>query len=99
MLAWSESDPTFVQTPVLDETFEQETTTEEYEKKIVALFKDAYRTTVASTPDGKETIRAAYKTLAYGDHYILIMLREALGLRLQPWWPLKRLTTPCSGRA
>jgi len=87
MLSWSESDPTFVQNPVLDEKFEQETTSEEYEKKIAALVKQAYRTAVASGPDGKDTFRTAYKALVQGDHYILIMVREALGIRLQSWWP------------
>ena len=86
-LAWSESDPSFVQDADMNQKLEQETTMQEYEKKIEDIIKRAYKNVVASSPDGKQTFREAYSVLNKGDHYILVMLRAALGIRLNSWWP------------
>ena len=87
MLTWSESDPSFVQNPKLNEKFEREITSKEYEEKIQGLIKRAYQRDVNSSPDIKDSYRDAYKILSKGDHYILIMIRVALGLKLNKWWP------------
>jgi len=42
MLAWSESDPSFIIDNELNEQFEKEITQAEFEKKIQALIKQAY---------------------------------------------------------
>ena len=86
-LAWSESEPGSRQKAEMDAQLEQQTTPEEYEKKIEGIIKRAYKTAIESSPDGKRTFKEAYRVLSKGDHYILVMLREALGMRLQAWWP------------
>lgn len=86
-LAWCETDPSFERKLELDSKFEEETTMEEYEKKVATLIKQAYDAAAASSSEGKQTFRAAYKALSKGDHYLLVMLRAALGMRLQSWWP------------
>jgi len=87
MLQWSESDPFFVQNTKLNEQFEQEIALKEYEEKIQALIKRAYQRDVNSSPDAKDSYCDAYKILSKGDHYILVMIRGALGLKLNRWWP------------
>jgi len=87
MLGWSESDPSFVQNTKLNDQFEQQITQEEYEQKIQGLIKRAYKRDSDSSVDTKDTYRDAYKVLNKGDHYILVMIRGALGLKLNKWWP------------
>ena len=87
MLAWSESDPEFTPDPALPPALEAEMSDEAYEAKIAALIRAAYARDVARDPGAKTRYREAYATLAAGDHYILIMIRRALGLRLRRWWP------------
>ena len=77
MLAWSESDPSFVQNEKLNEQFEEEITQKEYEDKIQGLIKRVYQRDVSSSPDAKGIYRDAYQILSKGDHYILVMLRNA----------------------
>ncbi|MBI5102432.1 MAG: hypothetical protein HZC48_00645 [Nitrospirae bacterium] len=85
MLAWSESDPSFVIDNDLNEQFEKEITQEEFEKKIQALIKQAYETDISKDKDMKETYRTAYKALKQGDHFILIMINAAIGSKLRKW--------------
>jgi hypothetical protein len=87
MSAWSESDPSFVQKEKLNEQFEKEITQKEYEEKIQGLIKRVYRRDINSSPDAKEKYRDAYKILNKSDYYILVMIRAALGLKLNKWWP------------
>lgn len=87
MLAWSESDPSFVQKEKLNDQFEKEITQKGYEEKIQGLIKRVYQRDVGSSPSAKDTYRDAYNMLSKGDHYILVMLRAALGLKLNKWWP------------
>lgn len=87
MLAWSESDPSFVQNEKLNEQFEKEITQKEYEEKIQGLIKRVYQRDFNSSPDAKDIYRDAYKILNKGDQYILVMIRAALGLKLNKWWP------------
>jgi hypothetical protein len=84
-LAWSESDPSFVMDYKLNEQFEKEMTQEEFEKKIQALIKNAYETDISKDKDMKETYRTAYKSLKQGDHFILIMINDAIGSKLRKW--------------
>jgi len=85
MLQWSESDPSFVQDTKLNEQFGREITPKEYEEKIRALIKRAYKRDLNSFPDAKDSYRDAYKILRKGDHYILVMIRGAVGLKLNKW--------------
>lgn len=83
MLGWSESDPSFVADNDLNEQFEKEITQEDFEKKIQALIKHAYEKDISNDKDMKNTYRTAYKSLKQGDHFILIIVGEAIGLKLR----------------
>lgn len=86
-LAWSESDPTFHPNPELAEQLKQEMTEEEFEAKISGLIKRAYEQDLRRDPSAKAAYREAYSKLIEGDHYIVIMIDRALGLRMKRWWP------------
>lgn len=83
MLAWSESDPHFVQDRALTAAFEAETSGAEFEGKVSRLARDAYTRDVRSDSAGRESWRQAYAVLKKGDHYLLVMLERALGWRLR----------------
>ena len=85
MLAWSESDPSFVIDNELNEQFEKEITQAEFEKKIQALIKQAYEKDISKDKHMKETYRTAYKALRQGDHFILVMIDDAIGSKLRKW--------------
>ena len=85
MLEWSESDPSFVIDNELNEQFEKEITQAEFEKKIQTLIKQAYEKDISKDKDMKETYRTAYKALKQGDHFILVMINDAIGLKLRKW--------------
>ena len=90
MLSWSESDPDFTADPALVEQLGTEISDKAYEAKVVGLLRGAYRRDVTAEPAAAERYREAYATLGQGDHYILIMIGEALGRKLRPWWALWR---------
>ena len=82
MLLWSESDPEFAlsteQLDALVDELASEMSDEQYEWKIARLLARSYE---------RDTVRpvwkAAYSKLNEGDHYILVMLDEALGRALR----------------
>ena len=86
MLAWSESDPDFRQDPALSDAFEAETNETRFEEKVVRLIREAYAADARSDPAARERWRSAYQTLREGDHYLLVMLKAALGWRLRKWF-------------
>jgi hypothetical protein len=86
MLSWSESDPGCTQDPALTAAFESETSERPFERKIVRVIRDAYARDVRAAADARARWRGAYTTLKEGDHYLLVMLREALGWRLERWF-------------
>jgi hypothetical protein len=83
MLQWTEVEEGFLIDEKLNEKFREETTDEEYEKKIRFLLKRAYESDVAVNPRIKEMYHSAYDALRDGDHYILIMVKDALGRKLR----------------
>jgi hypothetical protein len=85
MLSWSESDPGFTPDPALDGAFESETSERQFERKIVRVIRDAYARDLGATADARARWREAYTALEEGDHYLLVLLREALGWRLKRW--------------
>lgn len=85
MLSWSESDPGFARDPALMAAFESETSERQFERKIVRVIRDAYARDLRATADARARWREAYTSLKEGDHYLLVMLREALGWRLKRW--------------
>jgi hypothetical protein len=88
MLSWSESDPDFKIIPEMNASFERENTEIEYEKTVRKLIKNAYDRDTKRDKTLCEDWRKAYSVLKKGDHYILVMLKDALGSALVPWWKI-----------
>lgn len=86
MLSWSESDPHFTQDPALTAAFEAETHDTDFESKVVPLIRGAYARDVSDQPTARTRWRDAYGALNKGDHYLLVILRDALGWRLKRWF-------------
>jgi hypothetical protein len=86
MLSWSESDAHFTQDPALTAALEAETSDTDFERKAVLLIRGAYARDVNLLPTARTRWRDAYAALSKGDHYLLVMLRDALGWRLKRWF-------------
>jgi len=86
-LSWSESDPDFKVNYDMSEALEDEIGVDKYENKIAGLIQRAFERDVASHFDVKSIYREAYDKMNEGDHYILVMVKKALGLKLSKWWP------------
>jgi hypothetical protein len=82
MLAWSETDPSFVQNMELNAKFESETSSEIFENEIRGLIKRAYTKDIESDKQIKATYKTAYKVLKKGDHYLLVMINSSIGNKL-----------------
>jgi hypothetical protein len=63
---------------------------EEYEAKIAGLIERAWKQDVAVDRDARHEYLAAFKVLRQGDHYLLVMIRRAIGEELGPWWAIWR---------
>jgi hypothetical protein len=87
MLSWSETDPSFVVDMKLSEQCDAEIPKPDYEKKIQGLIERMYKRDIETHNDLKETYKEAYKTLKQGDHFILIMIGNAIGSKLS-WFRL-----------
>jgi hypothetical protein len=86
MLSWSESAPDSVADPALAERLASAISDADYEKKIAGLLRRSFLEEVSADGQVKETWRQAWSVLKQGDHYILIMIDQALGKELKPWW-------------
>ena len=87
MLSWSESDPAFTPDPRLVEELGAEISDKDYETKVAGLLERSYQRDLRSDSAATDTYREAYSVLTQGDHYLVVMVRRALGSRLRPWWP------------
>jgi hypothetical protein len=85
MLSFSESDPEFIVEPALVNKLAAEISDEDYERKIAGLLERAYQRDLA-----RDTYREAYMVLNQGDHYLLIVINQALRRQLRPWWAVWR---------
>ena len=90
MLSWSESDPDFVVDPRLPDQLASEISDDEYERKVVGLLARSFAADVAVRPTAEGQWKQAAEVLHQGDHYILIMVDEAVGGRLKRWWQFWR---------
>ena len=88
MLAWSESDPEVTADAVLAEALAQEMSDEAFESKVSGLIRRAFEREVAADKNAKSVYREARAKLGEGDHYIVVMMDEAIGRRLRSWWRL-----------
>jgi len=86
MLSWSESDPSFTSDPALAEQLATEVSDEAYERKIAGLLERSYRRDLTADDAAGDRYREAYSVLTRGDHYLVVMIRRALGRYLRPWW-------------
>ena len=86
MLLWSESASDSVADPELAERLAVEISDADYESKIVGLLRSSFTRDTAVDPSAKEVWSAALSALRRGDHYILVMINEAVGKHLKPWW-------------
>ena len=59
---------------------------EEYEQKVTGLLERRFAAEVDSDPAAEAQWKQAAEVLHQGDHYILVMLHEAVGSRLKRWW-------------
>lgn len=85
MMYFTESEDA-VENPIqLNEEFEAQYDTVEYETKIARLLGRAYKRLRKENADAAQTWDAAIKELKRGDHYILIMWRERLVAVNGPW--------------
>ena len=88
MLLWSESAPNSVADPALAERLAAEISDADYESKVVELLRSSFKGDTAVHPSAKEVWGAALSVLRRGDHYILVMISEAVGKNLKPWWQI-----------
>ncbi len=74
MLYFTESDPASCDNPIeLNDDFEQEYDTPEYEAKISRLLHHAYKRLKPEDPEGVRQWNEAMRVLRKGDHYILVL--------------------------
>jgi len=90
MLSWSESDPDLVVDPELPARQAFEISDEEYEKKIAGLLSRCFKADVEKEPEAEAQYREAASVLRQGDHYILVMVDDAVGRQLKRWWQFWR---------
>lgn len=90
MLSWSESDPAFVQDPELIGQFASETTEEQYEETIAGLLRRGFEADVAANPDARALWQAMCSRIEQGDHYISVMIGQALEGQFKRWWQFWR---------
>jgi hypothetical protein len=90
MLSWSESDPDFIVDPQLPAQLASEISDEEYERKVAGLLSRRFGVGVSADPAAEAQWTQAAEVLHQGDHYILVMLDEALGSRVKRWWQFWR---------
>jgi len=80
MMYFTESDPASCSNPLeLNEKFDAEYDTPEYEAKIGRLLGHAYKRLEAENPEAKRTWDDAIRVLKQGDHYILVLTGDFLG--------------------
>jgi hypothetical protein len=80
MLYFSETDWTLPEMSKVSEEFDRDYDQDEYEGKVTALIRSAYKRAVSESRDGYDDWWSAIRLLTKQDHYILVMIRSA-GLR------------------
>jgi hypothetical protein len=86
MLRWSESAEDSVADPDLPPRLAEAISDADYEAKIAGLVRRSFDRDVSNRPEAKAAWLHAQTVLAQGDHYLLIMINQAVGRRLKPWW-------------
>jgi hypothetical protein len=86
MLFWSESAPESVADKDLAERLAAQISDADYEAKIVGLLRRSFIHDVNGDARAKDIWREAWSVLEQGDHYVLVMIDQAVGRKLKPWW-------------
>ncbi len=86
MLLWSESAPDSIANLDLAERLADQISDSDYEAKVAGLLRRSFADEIAREPSAKDLWRQAWSVLNGGDHYILIMIDQAVGRQLKPWW-------------
>ena len=81
MLGFSESDPEFVVDPERLSAFEAEIPDQAFEAKVARLIRRAYEHDLELDSEARAVYRDARDSLSRGDHYLLVMIDQALGPR------------------
>ena len=79
MMYFTETDECPENPIALNEAFEAEFDTNEYESKISKLMRHAHSRIKKENPEAAQRWKEAIKELSKGDHYILILCGEGLG--------------------
>jgi hypothetical protein len=85
MMYFTEGEDAVENPAELNEEFEAQYKTPEYETKIARLLGRAYKRLKKEDPDAAQTWDAAIKELKEGDHYLLVMWRERMVAVSGPW--------------
>jgi hypothetical protein len=86
MLRWSESAPDSVADSALAQRLAAVISDSDYESKIAGLLSRSFSREVSADRHTKETWHQAWSVLKGGDHYILIIIDQAIGRQLKAWW-------------
>lgn len=86
MLSWSESDPDITVDSALPARLQAEISDEDYERKIVGLLARSFSAVVRTNPRAEDEWTQASRVLHDGDHYILVMLDDAMAQGGRNWW-------------
>jgi len=79
MLFWNEADPKFYENHELNERFENEISSEEYEKKIARIIRGCFNDDLRLNNVTKDTYKRAYTAIKSKDYYIFSMVDRAIG--------------------
>jgi len=89
MMYFTESDPASCDNPIeLNDEFEAEFQTKEYEAKISRLLHHAYRRLKKENPERARNWEQAIQTLRKGDHYLLVMVDQSSESGVAWWMPI-----------
>jgi hypothetical protein len=89
MMYFTESDPASCDNPIeLNDEFEAEHETKEYETKISRLLHHAHSRLKKENPERARNWDEAIRTLRKGDHYLLIMVDQSKVSRITWWMPI-----------
>jgi hypothetical protein len=88
MMYFTESDPSSCDNPIeLNDEFEAQCETKEYEAKISRLLHHAYKRLKEVHPERVRNWDQAIPTLRKGDHYLLVMVDQSSDSGLDWWKP------------
>lgn len=89
MMYFTESDTSSCDNPIeLNDEFEAQYETKEYETKISRLLHHAYKRLKEENPEGGRNWDQAIRTLRKGDHYLLVMVDQSSESGVAWWMPI-----------